>query len=48
MKAQKQGVARLVRSYDELFLHASTIIRRSRQLTRMMMEEHFIPSPPEE
>ncbi|MDX1436425.1 MAG: NADP-dependent malic enzyme [Anaerolineales bacterium] len=47
MKAQKQGVARLARSYDELFLHASSIIGRSRKLTEMMMDEEFIPPPPE-
>jgi malate dehydrogenase (oxaloacetate-decarboxylating) len=48
MMAQKQGVARLSRSYDELFLHASSIIRRSRRLTKMMMDEKFIASPPED
>ncbi|HJS29895.1 MAG TPA: NADP-dependent malic enzyme [Anaerolineales bacterium] len=48
MKAQKQGVARLSRSYDELFLNASSMIRRSRHLTKMMMDEQFIASPPED
>jgi malate dehydrogenase (oxaloacetate-decarboxylating) len=48
MKAQEQGVARLTRSYEELYENASAIIGRSRQLTQMMMENGFIPSPPEE
>lgn len=46
MKAQEQGVARLTKSYEELFEHATTIIGRSRQMTQMMMEENFIADPP--
>jgi malate dehydrogenase (oxaloacetate-decarboxylating) len=46
MKAQEQGVARLKKSYDELFEHASKIIGRSRHLTETMMEEDFIPEAP--
>ncbi|UCF29411.1 MAG: NADP-dependent malic enzyme, partial [Chloroflexota bacterium] len=37
MKAQEQGVARLQLSYDELFDQARRIIKRSRDLTHMMM-----------
>ncbi|MCA9924566.1 MAG: NADP-dependent malic enzyme [Anaerolineales bacterium] len=48
MKAQEQGVARLTKSYDELFEHALTMIGRSRNLTRMMMDEGFIAPAPEE
>lgn len=48
MKAQEQGVARLTKSYDELFEHATTIISRSREMTQMMMEENFIADPPQE
>lgn len=48
MKAQEQGVARLTKSYEELFEHATMIIGRSRQLTQMMMEENFIADPPVE
>jgi malate dehydrogenase (oxaloacetate-decarboxylating) len=48
MKAQKQGVARIEKSYDELFEHATHIIGRSRRLTKMMMEEGFIAEAPEE
>ncbi|NCF65707.1 MAG: malate dehydrogenase [Chloroflexi bacterium] len=48
MKAQEQGVARLAKSYEELFEHATTIIGRSRKLTAMMMDQGFIAEAPEE
>lgn len=48
MKAQEQGVARLKMTYDELFTHARNIIKRSRDLTHMMMKENFIPKAPED
>ena len=48
MKAQEQGVARLEKSYDELFEHATHIIGRSRNMTKLMMEKGFIPEAPEE
>jgi malate dehydrogenase (oxaloacetate-decarboxylating) len=48
MKAQEQGVARLTMSSEELFDHATYIIGRSRRLTKMMMNEGFIPEVPEE
>jgi malate dehydrogenase (oxaloacetate-decarboxylating) len=48
MKAQEQGVARLSKSYDELYAHASEMIGRSRRLTQFMMEEGFIAEAPEE
>jgi malate dehydrogenase (oxaloacetate-decarboxylating) len=47
MKAQEQGVARLQMSYDDLLNHARTIIKRSRDLTHMMMREGFIAEPPD-
>jgi malate dehydrogenase (oxaloacetate-decarboxylating) len=47
VKAQEQGVARLVKSYEELYHHAHEIIRRSREQTRVMMEEGFIAKAPE-
>jgi malate dehydrogenase (oxaloacetate-decarboxylating) len=47
IKAQEQGVARLTKSYEELYHHAYEIIRRSRDLTRMMMDEGFIAKAPE-
>ena len=47
MKAQEQGLARLTMSYDELYNHARDIIKRSRDLTHMMMEQNFILPAPE-
>jgi malate dehydrogenase (oxaloacetate-decarboxylating) len=46
MKAQEQGVARLRMSYDDLLNQARTIIKRSRDLTHVMMREGLIPEPP--
>jgi malate dehydrogenase (oxaloacetate-decarboxylating) len=48
MKAQEQGVARLEKSYEELFEHATHIIGRSRNMTKRLMEEGFIAPAPEE
>jgi malate dehydrogenase (oxaloacetate-decarboxylating) len=48
MTAQEQRVARLPKSHDELLNHATTIIERSRNLTRVMMKEGFIASAPED
>ena len=48
MKAQEQGVARLNKSYDELYCHATDIISRSRNLTKLMMREGFIAEAPED
>ncbi len=48
MKAQEQGLARVKLSYDELLQNAMTIIKRSRDLTHMMMAEGFIAKAPEE
>lgn len=48
MKAQEQGLARLQISYDDLFTHASQIIKRSRDLTQKMMEFKFIADAPED
>lgn len=42
MKAQEQGIARLKLSADEEMKQASAIIKRSRDLTRMMMKEGYI------
>jgi malate dehydrogenase (oxaloacetate-decarboxylating) len=48
MKAQEQGVAQLQLSYDEIFDQARRIIKRSRDLTHMMMDQEFIETPAEE
>ena len=46
MKAQEQGVARITLSYDELYQRAHQIIKRSRDLTHLMMKDGFIPQAP--
>lgn len=46
MKAQEQGVARLEKSYSELYDHARQIIDRSRQLTHTMMDKGYIAKAP--
>lgn len=46
MKAQEQGLARILTTYEDEFENAKHIIKRSRDLTKMMMEEHFILEPP--
>ena len=48
MKAQEQGVARLTKSYEEIYHNASNIIRRSREMTQMMMHKGFIAEAPED
>ncbi len=48
MMAQEQEVARLEKSYGELYHHASQVIRRSREMTQMMMHRGFIPEAPED
>lgn len=45
-KAVAQGVARLQLSYEELFDNATYMIRRSHNLTQMMMDKEFIPECP--
>jgi malate dehydrogenase (oxaloacetate-decarboxylating) len=42
MKAQEQGLARIEMSYDQVYSHAHKIIKRSRELTQMMMDQDFI------
>lgn len=46
MKAQELGLARLELSYTQLYDHAMSMIKRSRDLTHMMMQEGFIPDAP--
>ena len=48
MKAQEIGVAGKTMTYDEAYEQARKIIKRSRDLTKMMMEKGFIPEPPKE
>lgn len=46
LKAQEQGVARLTRTREELFQSAHDAIRRSRDMTKLMMQNGIIPPPP--
>jgi malate dehydrogenase (oxaloacetate-decarboxylating) len=48
MKAQEQGLARIHMTYEEEIANAKKIIKRSRDLTQMMMNEKFIPDAPED
>jgi malate dehydrogenase (oxaloacetate-decarboxylating) len=48
MKAQEQGIAGKQMTYEEELKNAMKIIRRSRDLTHMMMKEGFIPMPEED
>jgi malate dehydrogenase (oxaloacetate-decarboxylating) len=48
MKAIEQKLARIPMTYEQEFENATKIIKRSRQLTQMMMDEGFIPEAPED
>jgi malate dehydrogenase (oxaloacetate-decarboxylating) len=48
MKAIEQGLARIETTFEQEFELATRIIKRSRDLTKLMMEEDFIPEPPED
>jgi malate dehydrogenase (oxaloacetate-decarboxylating) len=45
-KAVEQGVARINRSYDELYRNAVEMIQQSQKITRLLMKEGFIPQTP--
>lgn len=46
MKAQDQGLARVVRSRERVLAHAIAKIREAREATHLLMRERIIPSPP--
>ena len=48
MKAVEQGLARIKTTYEQEFQLATKIIKRSRDMTKRMMEEGFIPEAPED
>jgi len=48
MKAVEQGLARIETTYEQEFQLATKVIKRSRDMTSRMMEEGFIPEPPED
>jgi malate dehydrogenase (oxaloacetate-decarboxylating) len=47
LEAQAEGLARLSLSREDLLARARELITRSRELTRAMMEQGFIPEAPE-
>lgn len=47
MKAIEQGIADLPCTYEEELERASTLIRQARAMTQLLMDEDFIPEPPE-
>lgn len=48
MKAVEQGLAHIETTYEQEFQFATKIIKRSRDMTSRMMEDGFIPEPPED
>jgi malate dehydrogenase (oxaloacetate-decarboxylating) len=46
MKAKEQGLTRITTTYEQELENAKRIIKRSRNLTRMMMDQGFIAEPP--
>ncbi|NPV78861.1 MAG: NADP-dependent malic enzyme [Firmicutes bacterium] len=46
LKAVEQGIARIALGRDELYDKAVSMIRRSRETTRMLMDGGIIPPPP--
>jgi malate dehydrogenase (oxaloacetate-decarboxylating) len=46
VKAQEQGLARIETTYEQELENAKRIIKRSRDLTRMMMDKGFIAEAP--
>ena len=46
LKAQEQGLARIPITYEAELENAKRIIKRSRDMTKMLMEERFICEPP--
>ena len=46
LKAQKQGLARIKMSRVELYERADTIIRRTQNIVKLLMEKEYILAPP--
>jgi malate dehydrogenase (oxaloacetate-decarboxylating) len=46
VKAQEQGLARKQMTYEEEFKNATEIIKRSRDLTHLMMKDGYIAEAP--
>ena len=47
MTAQRQGLAALERSHDELVASARATITTAREATSVLMQHGIIPEPPE-
>ncbi len=47
MKAISQGIARIKPSRQELYNHAISIIKKSREVTQLLMKQGFIQQAPE-
>lgn len=46
-KAVEQGVARVKKSSDDLYQHAESVIRRSREMAKAMLSSGYIQAPPQ-
>ena len=46
LMAQKQGLARVKMSRDELYERAETIISRTQNIVKLLMEQGYIAAPP--
>jgi malate dehydrogenase (oxaloacetate-decarboxylating) len=46
LKAQEQGLARVKMTRDELYDRANTIISRTQNIVKLLMEQGYIPAPP--
>ncbi len=47
-EAMRTGIARIKKTRDELFEHATSIIQRTQNMTKLLMKEGIIPRPPVE
>lgn len=46
LKAQKEGVAKMPRTREQLLIEATRAIRHAQEMTRVLMREGSIPPPP--
>jgi len=46
MKAQEQGIARLSKTWEQLYDQATKVIQDARGATQLLMKECYIPQPP--
>ena len=48
MQAQKENLTLLSMSYEELYHQANKTINNAQQMTKVLMDNELIPTPPEE